>query len=516
MDMESNMDTAAELIEDLLNFGLHHKMIGKLDIPQVRNQLLDLLKVDEPVITDLKNNIPGFPVEILNKIISDAVSRDIIEDSASQKDILDAKIMAQFMPRQSELFRKYEEIRELKGIEAATGYYYNLSKLSNYIRTDRIAKNRYWTAETDSGELEITINLSKPEKDPKDIAKAGLSKHSNYPKCLLCLENVGYTGHVNHPARASHRVLPLTLNGEEWFYQYSPYVYYNEHAIIFKAAHEPMRISIESFKRLTDFVEVMPHYFIGSNADLPIVGGSILSHDHFQGGNHRFPMVDAKTLKTYTNDKYSDVSISIVEWPMSVIRLSSETKGNLVNIASEILESWRAYSDESVGISAFSKDGEQTIPHNTITPIARKNDEGLFELDLVLRNNRCDEDHPDGIYHPHKYLHHIKKENIGLIEVMGLAILPARINVDIDNLSLVLQGLKPPKFVEENMANHLEWFQEIVSEKGANLTALQAKEILEHAVGERFSEVLTCAGVYKLNDTGIEAFDRFLKSLGCK
>ena len=278
------MNKAPYLIEELLNFGIYHRMIEPLDIPLVRNQLLDILHVQEPVESNEKYIVPDFPVQILNKIVDDAIERGVIDDLMSEKDILDAKIMSTFMPRQSELFRNYTEIKKIEGIENATSYYYNLCKLSNYIRTDRIAKNKYWKSFTNSGFLEITINLSKPEKDPKDIANAGKSIHTNYPKCLLCIENVGYKGHSNHPARANHRVIPLELNKENWYYQYSPYVYYNEHAIIFKSKHEPMKISEESFKRLTDFVEIMPHYFIGSNADLPIVGGSILSHDHFQGG----------------------------------------------------------------------------------------------------------------------------------------------------------------------------------------------------------------------------------------
>ncbi|QEN05478.1 UDP-glucose--hexose-1-phosphate uridylyltransferase [Thiospirochaeta perfilievii] len=509
------MKITADLIEELIGFGIFHKMINNLDVYLVRNQLIDLLKVDEPSDRAFEATYPDYPVEILNKLINQSVKRGIIDDSLSEKDILDAKIMSLFMPRPSELYNKYENIRESIGVEAATTYYYNLSKLSNYIKTDRIARNKYWKCETESGELEITINLSKPEKDPKDIAKAGRVLNTNYPKCLLCAENVGYTGHINHPARSSHRVIPLKLNGEEWFYQYSPYVYYNEHAIIFKARHEPMRISRESFVRLTDFVEIMPHYFIGSNADLPIVGGSILSHDHFQGGNHRFPMVDAKVIKEYTNSDFKGVKISIVDWPMSVIRISGENKEDLVNMASFILDKWRAYSDKSVGILASSCVNGEDIPHNTITPIARKNDNGNFELDLVLRNNRCDEEHPDGIYHPHKHLHHIKKENIGLIEVMGLAILPPRIEKDLVKLSEVLQGVESLSFVESKMENHFPWFSSIKNSFNSTLTKDEADCVLQKAVASRFSEVLECAGVFKKTDQGFKAFDKFLKECSC-
>ncbi len=504
-----------KLIEELLVFGLNNKMIEKLDVPQVRNQLMFLLKVSEPFSGEIDSITDETPVKLLNQIISQALANGIIEDTLAEKDILDAQIMAQFMPRQSELNRMYENIKSWDGPVAATDYYYSLSKLSNYIRTDRIAHNKYWKTDTNYGDLEITINLSKPEKDPKEIEKASKMPQAKYPKCLLCLENVGYTGNLNHPARSNHRVLPLILNNEDWCFQYSPYVYYNEHAIIFKAAHEPMRISRESFIRLTDFVELMPHYFIGSNADLPIVGGSILSHDHFQGGRHRFPMVDAKAIQKYKSNEFQDVDISVVKWPMSVIRLTSENKGSLVNIATKVLDNWRAYSDESVGIFAFTTNGDESTPHNTITPIARINDDGLFEVDLVLRNNRKDEDHPDGIYHPHKHLHHIKKENIGLIEVMGLAILPARIDTDIEILSEALQGIKTLKCIGELYPNHYGWFESLFIKNGSGLSKTEADEVLKEAVGKRFKEVLDCAGVYKQTPEGIEAFNRFITSLNC-
>lgn len=505
------MNITGELIEELLQFGIYHNMIEDLDIPQVRNQLLYILGIEEPSISGKNYSIDEYPVSILNRLIEDAVTRGIIKDSLSEKDILDARIMAQLMPRQSELNSKYNHIKMSKGINHATDYFYNLSKLSNYIRTDRIAKNRYWKTETSYGDLEITINLSKPEKDPKDIAAAGKAKQSNYPKCFLCLENVGYVGHVNHPARSSHRVLPLTLNNEKWYFQYSPYVYYNEHAIIFKGAHEPMKISRDSFVRLTDFTEAMPHYFIGSNADLPIVGGSILSHDHFQGGNHRFAMVNAKKLKEYTHSDYQDINISMVEWPMSVIRVSSKNKESIVEYATNTLKLWREYSDSSVDIISHSEINGERVPHNTITPIARKNDEGLFEVDLVLRNNRCDKDHPDGIFHPHKHLHHIKKENIGLIEVMGLAILPPRINSDMAILSEVLQGKKSIDFVKNEMSNHYEWFLDIKNKVGSEVSEEKAEKVLKDGVGQRFAEVLECAGVFKQDSMGLEAFDKFIK-----
>ncbi len=513
---------SAKLIEDLLVFGLYHKMIDKLDIPQVRNELLCLLNVAEPfeaeegVTNNAVTEVDKTPTRLLTALVEDAVARGVIEDSGTSKDILDAKIMAAFMPRQSELIRLFNDIKSNESVEAATDYYYHLSQMSNYIRTDRIALNKYWQTPTSYGDLEITINLSKPEKDPKDIEKAKLMPQSNYPKCFLCVENVGYEGRINHPARSNHRVLPLTLNNEDWYLQYSPYVYYNEHAIIFKAAHEPMKITKDSFRRLTDFVEAMPHYFIGSNADLPIVGGSILSHDHFQGGHHRFAMVDAKTLKTYSSDKYADVSLKMIEWPLSVIRLASKSKDALVDFAFEIFTQWREYSDESVGIYSYTMtDGDKT-PHNTITPITRINDEGLFEIDLALRNNRRSEQHPDGIFHPHKHLHHIKKENIGLIEVMGLAVLPARLDKDMIVLGQVLQGEKDITYIEETLPHHVPWLQDMIQNVGTKLNEAEAHKTLQDAIGKRFAEVLDCAGVYKQDDEGLAAFDRFITSLDCK
>lgn len=506
-----------KLIEELLIFGLHHKMMEDLDVPQVRNELLTLLDVAEPFDGEVAvDTVDETPTRLLNAMIDDAVERGLIEDSLTNRDILDAKIMAKLMPRQSELNRIFEGIVESDGIEAATDYYYHLSQMSNYIRTDRIAKNKYWQTATGYGDLEITINLSKPEKDPKDIEKAKLLPQSNYPKCFLCVENVGYEGRINHPARTNHRVLPMELNGEGWFLQYSPYVYYNEHAIIFKGAHEPMKITKDSFKRLTDFVETFPHYFIGSNADLPIVGGSILSHDHFQGGHHRFAMVDAKTLKEYTVAAHEGVSVKMIEWPLSVIRLASADKSKLVDFAYEIFTKWRTYSDESVDIYSYSMVDGDKIPHNTITPITRINDEGLFEIDLALRNNRRSEEHPDGIFHPHQHLHHVKKENIGLIEVMGLAVLPARLDADMIVLSEVLTGVKDMAFVQETLPHHVPWMEGIIAEVGTSLNADAALKTIQDAIGKRFAEVLDCAGVYKQNEEGLAAFDKFITDgLGC-
>ncbi|PKM54402.1 MAG: galactose-1-phosphate uridylyltransferase [Firmicutes bacterium HGW-Firmicutes-5] len=508
------METIKKYIEELILFGLHHKMIEALDVPLVRNQLLALLKVNEPYEGTVATIEDQTPTRILEGILNEAVLLGIIEESLVEREILDAKMMATLMPRQSELNRLYMRVKEDKGIKAATDYYYHLSQMSNYIRTDRIALNRYWQTKTQYGNMEITINLSKPEKDPKDIEKAKHQPQSNYPKCFLCLENVGYEGNLNHPARSNHRVLPLKLNNESWYLQYSPYVYYNEHAIIFKETHEPMKINLQTFKRLADFIECMPHYFIGSNADLPIVGGSILSHDHFQGGRHRFPMVDAKVVKSYKHSNAPDICLELLAWPLSVIRLSSRNKSLLVQLAYDIFKHWQGYSDPHADILAFTETNEGTVPHNTVTPIARINDRGCYEIDLALRNNRRDERHPEGIFHPHEHLHHIKKENIGLIEVMGLAVLPARLDQDLSLLSEVLRGKHSMDLVKKKLPHHYAWFETIVLEVGLTCSEAMAKEVLEKAIGNRFAEVLACSGVFKQTQQGLAAFSTFVESMG--
>lgn len=516
-----------KLIEQLILFGIHNSMMTDLDTPLVRNQLMSLMKIAEPYsminsvdkITnsnklinneELTNNIDySTPLSITTPLLDISVSKGFIEDNITERDLFDARIMACLMPRQSELFRIYSDIKAEKGVKAGTEFFYKLSKDSNYIRMDRISKNLYWQTKTDYGNLEITINLSKPEKDPKEIAKARLVSQASYPKCLLCLENVGYEGRLNHPGRTNHRVLPLTLNNENWFLQYSPYVYYNEHSIVFKGEHVPMKICKETFVRLLDFIEEIPHYFLGSNADLPIVGGSILSHDHFQGGHHEFPMEAAPIIAKTTHDNYPNVNIGIVKWPLSVIRLSSINKEELVNFAEVILKAWREYSDETLGIYAYSGD----IPHNTITPISRKNKEGMFELDLVLRNNRQSDEHPDGIFHPHAHLHHIKKENIGLIEVMGLAVLPARLKEELANVEAALEGKLSIDELTDNMEQHKPWIKELKAKYMNNLQEVETSLIIQQEVGKKFEEVLACAGVYKLDEEGLCGFKRFLDSL---
>ncbi|MCM8710090.1 UDP-glucose--hexose-1-phosphate uridylyltransferase [Clostridium sp. SYSU_GA19001] len=515
-----NINAAFE-IERLINFAVQHKIIEELDVIFMRNQLMDLLKVDEPYEGDITYENLNSPVEILENLLDYAWENKLIEDNTlTYRDLFDTKIMGILMPRQSDVVRSFYKTYNEKGKEAATNDFYAISQASNYIRMDRIAKNLYWEAPTEYGVLEITVNLSKPEKDPKEIAASKLRPQSNYPKCLLCIENVGFAGHVNHPARQNHRVIPVTLSGEQWYFQYSPYVYYNEHCILFNSEHIPMKISNKTFERLLDFIEKFPHYFIGSNADLPIVGGSILSHDHFQGGKHVFPMEKAPIELSFTKDN-SKVNLGIVKWPMSVIRISSKDKEELIKQSVEILETWRDYSDEALDILAYSEVNGEKVPHNTITPIARMNKAGEFELDLVLRNNRTNSDYPDGIFHPHEELHHIKKENIGLIEVMGLAVLPGRLNTELKEAETILQGDKNRlKAAEENaddsIHKHAVWIKAMAEKYGTNCSSEKAEEVLKKEVGNKFLQVLIDAGVYKRNKEGQEGFVKLIESLGFK
>ena len=499
-------------IEKLLKFALKKEMISKWDVIPSRNALLDLLKVDAPFEGEVEEVVEDTPVKILNNILDYAAKNKLIEENtATYRDLLDARIMGLLMPRQGEVIKKFNDIAEKKSLEDATNWFYDLSKSSNYIMTERIAKNLYWLAETEYGNLEITVNLSKPEKDPKEIAKAKLVKQSSYPKCLLCIDNVGYAGRLNHPARQNHRVIPLELQGKEWFVQYSPYVYYNEHCIVFKGEHSPMKLGRDALERLVEFTDKFPHYFIGSNADLPIVGGSILTHDHYQGGRHVFPMEKAKVEKKYKSEKFKDVEIGTVKWPMTVIRLKSKDKTRLVDAAMEIFEAWKGYSDEENEVLAFTDD----TPHNTVTPIARRKDSD-FELDIVLRNNRTSEEHPDGIFHPHKELHHIKKENIGLIEVMGLAVLPGRLERELEKIAKIIAGEtsydKESALLDNDLNKHVDWIEEML--KGNNNMNLEdARSYVKKEVGRIFSRVLEDAGVFKRNEKGQAALDKFIRSV---
>ncbi|MDY2847803.1 MAG: UDP-glucose--hexose-1-phosphate uridylyltransferase, partial [Oscillospiraceae bacterium] len=408
-----------EYIDRLVDYGLKTELITPDDVIYARNSLLDTLKLSDYIHEDFSGEMPL--EEILKNLLDCACEQQLIGDNITERDLFDTRLMACLTPRPSEVISKFRSLYD-DSPKRATDWFYKFSRDTDYIRRYRIAKDMKWKTSTKYGEIDITINLSKPEKDPKAIAAAKNAKASGYPKCLLCPENVGYAGRLNHPARNNHRIIPLTINGTQWGLQYSPYVYYNEHCILFNCEHTPMVIDRSAFRKLFDFIGQFPHYFIGSNADLPIVGGSILSHEHFQGGCYEFPLERAEIEKTYTIQGFEDVEVGRVKWAMSVIRIRSENSDRLVELADKILTAWRGYTDEEAFIFAET-DGE---PHNTITPIARMKN-GKYELDLVLRNNITTDEHPLGVYHPHADLHHIKKENIGLIEVMGLAVLPARL-----------------------------------------------------------------------------------------
>ncbi|MDP4089626.1 MAG: UDP-glucose--hexose-1-phosphate uridylyltransferase [Bacillota bacterium] len=498
-----------EEIERLLQYGASKSLMDEADKVYTRNRLLEVLELDDFAEVKIEEEALEYPDEILENIMAWALEIGILEyEGGVYKDLFDTKLMACLMPRPSEVISKFNELY-LENKKAATDYYYSLCRYSNYIRTNRVAKDLKWQVETGYGPIDITINLSKPEKDPKAIAAAKNLPSVAYPKCLLCRENEGYAGRLNHPARQNHRVIPVTLNNEDWFFQYSPYVYYNEHCIVFKGGHEPMRICKETFTRLLDFTERFPHYFIGSNADLPIVGGSILSHDHFQGGNYTFAMSKAPVEEVFEAKGLNGVSVGKVKWPMSVIRLEGEIKEEVIDAGYNIYTQWKDYSDESVDVLAYT----QGTPHNTVTPIARMKD-GKFQLDLVLRNNRTSKEHPDGIFHPHSELHHIKKENIGLIEVMGLAVLPARLKSELKELEYFLLNKDSLGEIDsrEELVKHKEWCCEIIGKYG-NIDGGNVSSILQKEVGMKFLTVLEHAGVFKRDRTGQEAFNKFVKLL---
>lgn len=491
-------------IAALAAYGLKTGLITADDRIFAINSILAALGLDD---YEEPENIPDMELEeILKGLLDFACSKNIIADSIAYRDLFDTKLMACLTPRPSEVIAKFKADYAVSPV-TATDNYYKLSRDTDYIRRYRIAKDIKWKTETEYGELDITINLSKPEKDPKAIAAAKNAKQSGYPKCLLCPENVGYAGRLNHPARQNHRIIPVDICGEPWGFQYSPYVYYNEHCILFNTKHTPMVIDKKAFEKLFDFVSKFPHYFIGSNADLPIVGGSILSHEHFQGGNYTFAMAKANIEKEYKIKGFEDVTVGRVKWPMSVIRLRSADTGRLVELADIILTKWRGYTDEAAFIFAET-DGE---PHNTITPIARKNGD-MYELDLVLRNNITTEEHPLGVYHPHAELHHIKKENIGLIEVMGLAVLPARLKNEMQQLAdvLVTKGVSAVRS-DPALEKHADWAEEFCSRRTVN--ADNVHEVIRDEIGKVFAKVLEHAGVYKRTPEGEAAFDRFVEYL---
>jgi len=487
-------------VQKLIDYAIKNELIASDDMYVVRNQLMEALK-----LSDWEENNTEYSGESIDEILAPligyACENGIIQDTSNSRDLFDTKLMGILTPMPREVIAEFKR-RYAVNPKEATDWYFDFSKKLNYVRAGRIAKDLKWTYDCEYGILDITINCSKPEKDPRDIAAAKTQKASAYPKCQLCPENAGFAGHATHPARQNLRPIPMTVNGEKWQLQYSPYGYYNEHCIAFNEAHVPMKIDASVFVKLFDIVDYLPHYIIGSNADLPIVGGSILSHEHFQGGNYTFAMAKAPIEHEFCMEQYPDVKAGIVKWPMSVIRVSSENREELAKCCNEILEKWRAYSDESVGIFAET-DGE---PHNTITPIARKNGD-FYECDLVLRNNITTEDRPLGVFHPNPSLHHIKKENIGLIEVMGLAVLPARLAKEISLLEdAMLNGEN--LYACPELTHHAEWAEEILK-CYPDFCKENARAILEQEIGKVFLEVLEDAGVFKRDDAGKTAFLRF-------
>lgn len=500
-----------ENIRDLVDYAIVTGLASQEDKVYLQNRLLELFQLDEADFgkestglseEELVKKLP----EILEGMLDYAADNGLLsENTITYRDLFDTKIMGIFVERPSNVIAKFWELYNEEP-KKATDYFYKLSQDSNYIRRYRVSKDMKWVSGTKYGDLDITINLSKPEKDPRAIAAARTAKQSSYPKCQLCVENEGYAGRVNHPARQNHRIIPLTIQGQKWGFQYSPYVYYNEHCIVLNGSHVPMKIDRSAFAKLFDFVKQFPHYFVGSNADLPIVGGSILTHEHFQGGNYEFAMTKAPVERTFRVKGFEGVEAGIVAWPMSVIRLWGKETSPIIDLASHILDKWRGYTDEAAFIFAETQ-GE---PHNTITPIARKRGEN-YELDLVLRNNITTEEHPLGVYHPHAQLHHIKKENIGLIEVMGLAVLPARLKREMELLEDAIVEGKDIRTIEE-IEKHADWV-DTFSKNYPFITRNNVQEIVKKEIGDVFMKVLEDAGVFKRTEEGQAAFERFIQSI---
>ena len=494
-----------ENIRHLVDYGIRTGLTPECERIYTTNLLLDLFHEDnyeEPEAVAYGS--PDLET-ILANLLNIAVERGIIEDSVVYRDLFDTKLMNCLLPRPAQVQAAFWANYAISP-EKATDYYYKFSQDSDYIRRYRVAKDLKWKVDSPYGEIDITINLSKPEKDPKAIAAARNAAASSYPKCQLCMENEGYAGRVNHPARENHRIIPITINQSNWGFQYSPYVYYNEHCIVFNGEHVPMKIDRAAFTKLFDFIKLFPHYFLGSNADLPIVGGSILSHDHFQGGHYTFAMAKAKIELPVTIPGYEDVEAGIVKWPLSVLRIRSKDTSRLIDLAEHVLNCWRSYTDEDAFIYAETN-GE---PHNTITPIARKNGD-TYELDLTLRNNITTAEHPLGVYHPHAQYHHIKKENIGLIEVMGLAVLPSRLKEELELLADYIVNGKDIRS-NEKIETHADWVEEFLPSYD-NITEENVMEILQKEVGIVFTHVLEDAGVYKCTEQGRADFLKFIHTL---
>lgn len=493
-----------ENIKKLVEYGIQTGLTPECERIYTTNLLLEIFKEDNYEDTEI--DAENLELEdILKNLLDEAVSRGLIEDSVVYRDLFDTKLMNCLLPRPAQIQREFKEKYDISP-EEATKYYYKLSQDSDYIRRYRVKKDMKWTVDSPYGVIDITVNLSKPEKDPKAIAAAKNAKASTYPKCQLCVENEGYAGRVNHPARENHRIMPITINDSQWGFQYSPYVYYNEHCIVFNGQHIPMKIDRAAFIKLFDFVKQFPHYFLGSNADLPIVGGSILSHDHFQGGHYTFAMAKAPIEKEVTIPGYEDVEAGIVKWPLSVLRIRHKDEQRLIDLADHVLKNWRSYTDEDAFIFAET-DGE---PHNTITPIARKIGD-IYELDLTLRNNITTEEHPLGLYHPHAQYHNIKKENIGLIEVMGLAVLPARLKNELELLACYIVEGKDIRS-NEDIVKHADWVDGFLP-KYDSITKENVMDILKEEVGIVFTHVLEDAGVYKCTEEGRKSFMKFIETL---
>lgn len=492
-------------IKKLVTYGLDKKLIMPEDEIYTINQYLEVFRLDEYEDPDIEGEEIILP-EILDRLTDTAYDRYIIKsDDIVTRDLFDTKLMGILTPKPSQVIKEFRTYYE-ESPKKATEFFYEFSQDTNYIRRDRVKKDMKWKVNSPYGDIDITINLSKPEKDPKAIAAAKNAKQSSYPKCQLCMENEGYAGRMNHPARQNHRIIPITIHGSRWGFQYSPYVYYNEHCIVLNGEHTPMQINRDTFAKLFDFIRQFPHYFVGSNADLPIVGGSILTHDHFQGGHYTFAMERAEMEQEFTIPGYEDVTAGIVHWPLSVIRIRHKDSERLIELADHILKKWRNYSDPE----AFIFEQTNGEPHNTITPIARRRGEE-YELDLTLRNNITTEERPLGVYHPREEYHHIKKENIGLIEVMGLAVLPSRLKKEMESLAECLVNKKDIASVEE-LEKHTAWVEGFLP-KYTEITQENVWNILEKEIGEVFVKVLEDAGVYKCTEEGRKAFMRFVNTL---
>ena len=493
-----------DAIKKLVQYGIEKDLITQEDANYTINRLLEILDLDEYI--EPEQNYENINLETtLMEILDYSVEKGLIDDTIINRDLFDTKLMSVLVPPPHEVIEEFKKLY-LQSPERSTDWYYKFSQDTDYIRRYRITKDIRWQTETEYGNLDLSINLSKPEKDPKDIAAAKSAKQKRYPKCMLCPENEGYAGRLNHPARQNHRIIPLQIGGESWYFQYSPYVYYNEHCIVLNSKHTPMVINKSTFKKLFDFIKIFPHYFVGSNADLPIVGGSILSHDHFQGGHFEFAMERAEIEKYFTIKGFEDIETGILKWPMSVIRIRHKNTERLVEFAAYILNKWRNYNDKDVFI--FSETNGE--PHNTITPIARKKD-NVYELDLVLRNNITTDEYPLGVYHPHKELHHIKKENIGLIEVMGLAVLPSRLEKELkETAKCILNKLDLRK--NEYTAKHADWVYDFLPNY-SDINENNIMNILEKETGLVFIKVLECCAVFKRDKKGLDAFVKFINVL---